>query len=85
MHAEFGEAKIEVLKGFDDDNDLEGWLLSDKDKSEIKKHEDPLLERATIWVKFYDERGRQVGSPSPFYLRRYDKKRWFSQTPTMPN
>lgn len=85
VHAEFGEPKIEVIKGFDDDNDLEGWLLSDKDKSEIKKHEDPLVERATIWVKFYDERGRQVGLPSPFYLKRYEKKRWFSTSPTMPN
>jgi len=85
VHAEFGEPKIEVVKGFDDDNDLEGWLLSDEDKSKIKKHEDPLVERATIWVKFYDDRGRQVGLPSPFYLKRYEKKRWFSTSPTMPN
>jgi hypothetical protein len=85
VHAEFSEPEIEVLKGFDDSNDLESWLLTDTDKSKIKKHEDPLLERATIWVRFYDERGRQVGSPSPFFLRRYDKKRWFSEKPAMPN
>ena len=85
VHAEFSKAEIVVLKGFDDDNDLEGWLLSDTDKSKIKKHEDPLLEQATIWVKFYDERGRQVASPSPFFLRRYAKERWYAQTPSMPN
>ncbi len=84
-HCEYSEPKVEVLKGYDKDNDLEGWLLSDDDKAKIKKHEDPLLERAVIWVRFFDERGRQVGSPSPFFLRRYDKKRWYAEKPAMPN
>jgi len=84
-HAIFSKPKIEVIKGFDSDDDVEGWFLSDEDKSKIKQHDEQLVELATVWVKFYDERGRQVASPSPFFLRRYDKQRWVAQTPSMPN
>jgi hypothetical protein len=84
-HAELGEAQIEVLKGFDPGGDAGSWLLDEKQKAEIEKHAEELLELATIWVKFYDERGRQVGQPWPFFLRRYGKNRWVAQSPSMPN
>jgi hypothetical protein len=84
-HAELGEAEIEVLRGFDAADDVESAFLSDEDRAKIQEHAEEVLELATVWVKFYDERGRQVGSPSPFFLRRYGKKRWVAQTPSMPN
>lgn len=76
VHIELDEAKIDVLKGFDQSDDLESVFLTDDQKSKIKEISGALLEEALVTSRAYDERGKQYGSPKPHYLRRVDKKRW---------
>lgn len=75
-HIQINEAKITVIKGFDEGNEAEGVFLTDEDKSKIKKTADPLVEQAELTSAAFNERGVQYGSPKPHVLRRIAKKRW---------
>ena len=72
-----GKADITVLQGFDEKSDIEARFLTEKDKAEIKKTSQPLIEQAELKTTAYDERGRQYGSPKPRFFRREEKKRWY--------
>ncbi|HPD15649.1 MAG TPA: hypothetical protein PLE19_11900 [Planctomycetota bacterium] len=76
-HVVVGPAKTQVLKGFDEKGDLEGFFLSEEDKAKIKQHAEALVEVAELTTKAYDERGRQYGSPKPRFFKRTEKKRWY--------
>lgn len=79
VHVVAEKAKIRVLKGFDTENRLEDFFLSDEQKETVKKVSEDLVEEATVFTKAYDERGRQYGSPKPHFLRRVGgaKGRWY--------
>ena len=72
-----GKAEVSVIQGYDEKSDLESRFLTEKDKAEIKKTSQPLVEHAELKTKAYDERGRQYGSPKPRFFRREEKKRWY--------
>lgn len=67
--------EVLVLRGEKVDND-ESFFLSEEQLSEMKSRAEPLLEQALVPVRRYDERGRQVGSPSPIFLRREEGQGW---------
>jgi hypothetical protein len=71
------KADVTVIQGFDEKSDLESRFLTEKDKAEIKKTSQPLVEHAELKTTAYDERGRQYGSPKPRFFRREEKKRWY--------
>jgi len=79
VHVTAEEAKIEVQKGYDDSNDLEGFFLTDEQKAKVASISEEKVEEATVWSKAWDERGRQYGSPKPHFLRRVGgpKGRWY--------
>ena len=66
------------------DSELDEFYLDEEAKAEIRAHAEPTLERATLWLKTFDERGRQVGLPHPLYMRRYGKERWFIEEASWP-
>ncbi len=66
-----------VSKGFDPNNSLENFFMTEDQKTQAKKISEPMVERATVWTKAWDERGRQYGSPKPHALIRRDGGRWY--------
>jgi hypothetical protein len=79
VHVTTDEAKIEVQKGYDQDNAVEDFFLTDEQKAKVSKISEEKVEQATVWSKAWDERGRQYGSPKPHFLRRVGgaKGRWY--------
>lgn len=77
VHATFGKPKFEVLKGFDDTNDLKKFFLDEKQQDTLKKIGGEKLEQATIESKAWDKNGRQVGQPIQHRLQRKGNGRWF--------
>ncbi len=77
VHATFGKAKLEVIKGFDDTNDLKNFFLDEKQQDTLKKIGGERLEQATIESKAWDKNGRQVGQPIQHRLQRKGSSRWF--------
>ena len=77
VHASFGKAKIEVLKGFNDENDDENFFLTNDQKNTLKKIGGEKVEVAKVESKAYDKNGKQLGSP---YVRRMIRRgggRWY--------
>lgn len=77
VHAVFGEAKIAVVKGFDENNSLENFFLDEDEKEAIRKAAGDKVEEAVVESTAFDKNGRQLGSPHPHRLRRVNGGRWF--------
>lgn len=77
VHATFGPAKITVVKGFDDGNELENFFLDDDEKEELKKAAGEKVEEAEVESKAIDPNGRQLGTPTMHKLIRRDGGRWY--------
>ncbi len=77
VHATFGKAKIEVLKGFDDTNDLKNFFLDEKQQDTLKKVGGEKLEQATVESKAWDKNGRQINQPVLHRLQRKNGGRWY--------
>lgn len=77
VHATFGTAKISVLKGFDDNNDLENFFLDEIQRKTLQHIGGTKVEQAIVEASAWDENGKQVGSPVPRKLRRRGGGRWY--------
>lgn len=84
VHIVVEPATIRVIKGFDADNELESFFLSEQDKANIASSSEPVVEQAQVTTRAYDERGRQYGSPKPFFLKRINKGRWYITSYAQP-
>lgn len=77
VHVTVDEAEMRVERGFDEGSTLEGFFLDEAEKKQIREISGPLVERATVLSRAWDERGRQYGSPKPRQLVRTDGGRWY--------
>ena len=77
IHADFGKAKVTVVKGFDSANDLMNFFLDDKQKETLAKRGGEKIEEAVVESRAYDNDGKQLGSPHPHKLIRRGGGRWY--------
>ncbi|MBP3730584.1 MAG: hypothetical protein J6I40_03830 [Mailhella sp.] len=77
IHASFDKAKISVVKGFDEGNDLMNFFLDDKQKATLTKIGGTKIEEAIVESRAYDDNGKQLGSPHPHKLVRRGGGRWY--------
>ena len=77
VHVTFGKAKITVVKGFDDGNQLENFFLDESEKAQIKKMSGDKVEEAVVESRAIDKNGKQLGSPHPHRLKRVNGGRWY--------
>ena len=80
VHAVFDEPKITVLKGFDDDNDLESYFLDPEQRARLNKMSGEREEMAVVMSRAFDENGKQRGSKNKHELRRKGNGRWYVNT-----
>ncbi len=80
VHAVFDPPKITVLKGFDDDNDLEGYFLNASQREQLNKMAGEKEEMAIVMSRAFDENGKQRGSKNRHELRRKGNGRWYVNT-----
>lgn len=69
---------IEVVKGerLEGKDDLEGLFLDEQDRKELVERADDLIEHIGVWIRMFDDKGKQVGPPKEVILRRYKRGRW---------
>lgn len=72
----FDDPVIQVVKGFDTDDNLQDFFLDDKQRDRLTKMAGEKEERATVYSRAYDENGRQQ-NPVPHYLVRKGSGRWY--------
>ena len=77
IHASFEKAKITVVKGFDQGNDLINFFLDEKQKETLAKRGGEKVEEAIVESRAYDNDGKQLGSPHPHKLIRKGGGRWY--------
>ncbi len=77
IHAEFDEAKITVVQGFDDSNDDENFFLDDDQRAVLAKTQGDKIEKATVQSRAFDKNGKQLGHPHPHTLVRRNNGRWY--------
>ena len=77
VHGTFGKAKLSVIKGFDEKNDMENFFLEEQDKEQLRKIGGTKVEQAIVESRGWDANGRQVGQPNPHRLRRIGGGRWY--------
>ena len=77
IHASFDKAKISVVKGYDDSNDLMNFFLDAKQKETLAKRGGVKIEEAVVESRAYDNDGKQLGSPHPHKLVRRGGGRWY--------
>ncbi|MBO4311884.1 MAG: hypothetical protein J5828_02675 [Desulfovibrionaceae bacterium] len=80
VHAVFDEPKITVLKGLDENNDLEGYFLDPSQRERINKMSGEREEMAVVMSRAFDENGKQRGSKNRHELRRKGNGRWYVNT-----
>ncbi|MBQ7249556.1 MAG: hypothetical protein IJS21_05975 [Deltaproteobacteria bacterium] len=80
VHAVFDEPKITVLKGVDDNNDLEGYFLNPGQREQLNKMAGEREEMAVVMIRAFDENGKQRGSKNRHELRRKGNGRWYVNT-----
>ena len=83
--AAIGEPEITVLRGYDGNNELEEFFLTEEERAELRAYAGPTVEEARVWLRMFNDRGKQVGKPRPFTLRRYELERWYVEDPSAPN
>ncbi len=77
VHATFGEAKVSVSKGFDENNEQENFFLDDEQKDILRKTQGEMVQRASVESKAFDQNGKQVGSPHAHSLVKHGSGRWY--------
>ena len=80
VYVEFDEPKITVLKGFDDNNDLDNYFLNPEQREQITKMSGEKEEMAIVLSRAFDKNGKQVGSKNRHELRRKGNGRWYVNT-----
>ena len=71
------KARTWVVEGYDPESKFDVIFLTPEERRRIAAASKPLVEAAEVKSKAYDERGRQYGSPKPFFLKRLAKTRWY--------
>ena len=77
VHATFDKAKITVIKGQDEKNDLENFFLDDAQRDHLIKMQGEKVEQATVTSQAFDQNGKQVGSKNVHRLIRKGGGRWY--------
>ncbi len=77
VHATFDKAKITVIKGQDEKNDLENFFLDDAQRDHLIKMQGEKIEQASVSSQAFDENGKQVGSKNVHRLIRKGGGRWY--------
>lgn len=77
VHATFDKAKITVVKGQDEKDDLENFFLDDAQRDHLIKMQGEKVEQATVTSQAFDENGKQVGSKNTHRLIRKGSGRWY--------
>lgn len=77
VHATFDKAKITVIKGQDEKNDLENFFLDDAQRDHLIKMQGEKVEQATVSSQAFDQNGKQVGSKNVHRLIRKGGGRWY--------
>lgn len=72
----FDDPVIEVVKGFDNTDNLANFFLDDSQRDHVTKLAGEKQEKATIYSRAFDENGRQQ-NPVPHYLVRTGNGRWY--------
>lgn len=72
----FDDPVIKVVKGFDTDDSLTDFFLSDNQRDKLVKMTGEKQERATVYSRAFDVNGRQQ-NPVPHYLVRTGNGRWY--------
>ena len=80
VHVVFDDPKITVLKGFDENDDLEGYFLNAGQREQINKMAGEREEMAIVMSRAFEESGKQRGSKNPHELRRKGNGRWYVNT-----
>ncbi|MBQ3893572.1 MAG: hypothetical protein II737_09310, partial [Mailhella sp.] len=80
VQAVFDEPQIIVLKGFDENNDLEGYFLDAGQREQLNKMAGEREEMAVVMSRAYEENGRQRGSRNRHELIRKGNGRWYVNT-----
>ena len=80
VQAVFDEPQIIVLKGFDENNDLEGYFLDPSQREQLNKMAGEREEMAVVMSRAYEENGRQRGSRNRHELIRKGNGRWYVNT-----
>ncbi len=80
VYVEFDEPKITVIKGFDDNNDLDTYFLNENQRDQLTKMGGEKEELAIVYSRAYDKNGKQIGSKNPHELRRKGNGRWYVNT-----
>jgi len=70
VHVTAEKAEVEVASGHDESDAYDAFFLSDGQRSTAARIAGAKVERATVWTRAWDERGRQYGSPKPRFLKR---------------
>ncbi len=80
VHAVFDEPKITVLKGFDENNDLETYFLNASQREHLNKMAGEREEMAIVESRAFEESGKQRGARHRHELRRKGSGRWYVNT-----
>ena len=77
VHAVFSDTKITIVKGHDENNDLENFFLDDSQRNHLTKMQGEKVEHATVKSQAFDENGKQVGGKNVHKLIRKGNGRWY--------
>lgn len=77
VHAKVGKAKIITAKGFNRKDNFNDFFLDEDSKAKLEKASGPLQEWAIVETTAIDENGKQLGSPHPHRLVRWNGGRWY--------
>ena len=84
LHGEYVHAivnpdatKITVVKGYDDNNGLDSFFLSEEDQKQIAQRYGDKVEYASVETVSFDKNGKQLGSPVRRNLIRTNGGRWY--------
>lgn len=77
VHAVFSDTKITIVKGHDENNDLENFFLDDSQRDHLTKMQGEKVEHATVKSQAFDENGKQVGGKNVHKLIRKGNGRWY--------
>lgn len=84
LHGEYVHAivnpdatKITVVQGYDDNNGLDSYFLSEEDQKQIAKRYGDKVEYASVETVSFDKNGKQLGSPVRRNCIRTNGGRWY--------
>ncbi len=77
VHATFEKAKVTVISGFDDSNELYDFFLDDSQKSTLNEVKGEKVLKAVVESRALNNKGQQIGTPHPHTLVKHGSGRWY--------